>query len=152
VIPQELSEERKTEYETDPQLFQFQLDTYTLPSLMIKVIKSMKLFEVCEFKVTSAAHNSKLQNYFPNQYFDQKALFKDAEQVSIIIGLCYISKDEYFYQMKVARKLARIQHLKGIAGNFFKAGVFEKAARIYQKINGYYNFGDSTNNYQKEDD
>ncbi len=23
---------------------------------------------------------------------------------------------------------------------------------MYQKINGYFNFGDSTNNYQKEDD
>jgi hypothetical protein len=62
------------------------------------------------------------------------------------VGLVWISKDEYFYQMKVARKLERVQHIKGVAGQFFKVGNFEKAARIYQKINGYYNFGDATNN------
>jgi tetratricopeptide (TPR) repeat protein len=33
--------------------------------------------------------------------------------------------------MPVANKLARIQHLKTIAGNFFKAGNFRKAAKIY---------------------
>ena len=48
--------------------------------------------------------------------------------------------------------MERIQHLKGVAGQFFKVGDFLKAARIYQKINGYYNFGDSSNNYQKEDE
>ena len=42
--------------------------------------------------------------------------------------------------------------LKGTATQFFKAGNFKKAADLYQKINGYYNFGDSTNNYAKEDD
>lgn len=31
-------------------------------------------------------------------------------------------------------------------------GNFKKAADLYQKINGYYNFGDSTNNYAKEDE
>ena len=35
---------------------------------------------------------------------------------------------------------------------FFKAANFKKAADLYQKINGYFNFGDSTNNYAKEDD
>ncbi len=68
------------------------------------------------------------------------------------MALVWISKDEYFYQQNVAKKLERIQHLKGIAGQFFKAGNFEKAGRVYQKINGYFNFGDSTNNYQKEDE
>ena len=41
--------------------------------------------------------------------------------------------------------------MKLIAGAFFKTGNFKKAAKLYQKINGYYNFGDSTNNYLKED-
>lgn len=54
--------------------------------------------------------------------------------------------------MSVADKLARIQHLKTVAGNFFKIGNFKKAGKLYQKINGYYNFGDSTNNYLKEDE
>ena len=54
--------------------------------------------------------------------------------------------------MFVERKLQRINHLKSIAGAFFKVSNFDKAAKLYQKINGYFNFGDSTNNYQKEDD
>lgn len=43
-----------------------------------------------------------------------------------------------------------------MATKFFKANQlhnnFKKAADMYQKINGYYNFGDATNNYAKEDD
>ena len=42
--------------------------------------------------------------------------------------------------------------MKNIAGQFFKKGNFKKASKIYQKINGYYSFGDSTNNYAKEDE
>ena len=45
--------------------------------------------------------------------------------------------------------------LKGIATKFFKSDLenkFKKAASIYQKINGYYNFGDATNNYAREDE
>ena len=63
-----------------------------------------------------------------------------------------LSKDVYFYQLPVAAKLARVNHLKGVAGQFFKVGNFEKAAKLYQRVNGYYNFGDTRNNYQKEDE
>jgi hypothetical protein len=44
----------------------------------------------------------------------------------------------YFYQMLIADKLARIHHLKNVAGQFFQKGDYKKAAKIYQKINGYY--------------
>ena len=58
--------------------------------------------------------------------------------------------------MNVKEKLQTILRLKDIATKFFKANHiennFKKAADIYQKINGYYNFGDATNNYAKEDD
>lgn len=40
-----------------------------------------------------------------------------------------------------------------MATKFFKSSLankFKKAADLYQKINGYFNFGDSTNNYAKE--
>ena len=42
--------------------------------------------------------------------------------------------------------------MKEIAAKFFKKGDYKKAAKLYQKINGYFNFGDSTNNYAKEDE
>lgn len=47
-------------------------------------------------------------------------------------------------------KLTYIEKLKSTAGAFFKANNLVKAAKIYQKINGYYNFGDVANNYSKE--
>ena len=116
---------------------------------MIKVLKSMKRWEVCEFYTTRI---DKLHSNFPNPIFDQHTLFNEGDRVSFTIGLVHVSKEIYLYQLNIADKLARIQHLKAVAGSFFKAGNFQKAAKIYQKINGYYNFGDSTNNYQKEDE
>jgi RecG-like helicase len=135
--------------EDGEKLYKFNLDAFTLPSVVRKVLKSMKKGEVCELKTSSVKN---LLTYFPNQYFDQYKLFKEGENVSMIMGLVWISKDEYFYQQKVSRKLERIQHFKNVAGQFFKGGNFLKAAKIYQKINGYYNFGDANNNYQKEDE
>ena len=60
--------------------------------------------------------------------------------------------------MLVKDKLDHVLRLKATATKFFKADPklvknhLKKAADLYQKINGYYNFGDSTNNYAKEDD
>ena len=42
--------------------------------------------------------------------------------------------------------------MKQTATKFFKQQNYKKAADLYQKINGYYNFGDSTNNYAREDE
>lgn len=117
--------------------------------MLIKVFKSIKKHEVCEFITTKI---EKLRTNFANEYFDQYKLFNAGDKVSFTISLFYVSKDAYFYQMSVAEKLTRIQHLKSVAGNFFKIGNYVKAGKIYQKINGYYNFGDSTNNYLKEDE
>ena len=65
---------------------------------------------------------------------------------------------EYFYKMLVVDKLKHVLRLKATATRFFKADQklvtnhLKKAADIYQKINGYFNFGDSTNNFAKEDE
>lgn len=58
----------------------------------------------------------------------------------------------YFYKLFVKEKLEYILRLKATATMFFRCQNYKKAADIYQKINGYFNFGDSTNNYAKEDD
>ena len=58
----------------------------------------------------------------------------------------------------MADKLKHVLRLKATATRFFKADPklvtnhLKKAADIYQKINGYFNFGDSTNNFAKEDE
>lgn len=53
--------------EDDPSLYTFQLDTYTLPSLLLKVIKSMKKNEVCELQTTRV---DKLKTNFPSELFN----------------------------------------------------------------------------------
>ncbi|TNV81229.1 hypothetical protein FGO68_gene13209 [Halteria grandinella] len=144
-----LMEEDKENLQKSEYCFTFHLDTYTLPSPIIKVLKSMKKWEVCEFETTNI---SKLLSNFANEHFDQYKAFKIGDKVSFIIGLISTSHDVYFYQYTVQQKLDRVNHLKTVAGNFFKAGNFAKAAKLYQRINGYYNFGDAANNYQKEDE
>ena len=93
----------------------------------------------------------KLRSNFKNPYFDQFALFKEGDRVSVVLALAHVEKDFYFYQLKIAEKLARVLHLKNVAGQFFKIGDYLKAAKLYQRVNGYFNFGDTANNYQKED-
>ena len=95
---------------------------------MLKLIKSLKKHEVCEL-ITDRI--DKLLSNFANEYFDQYALFKEGDKVSFLIALAYVSKDEYFYQLKVGEKLAKVQELKAVAGNFFKVGKYAKAAKVY---------------------
>lgn len=67
------------------------------------------------------------------------------------MSLFGIENTSYFYKLLIADKLAYIRRLKTVAGKFFKVNNFKKAAKVYQKINGYFNFGDTANNFSKED-
>ncbi|CDW79222.1 peptidyl-prolyl cis-trans isomerase fkbp62-like [Stylonychia lemnae] len=149
-----MNEEQINELIQDESLYSFTLDKYVLPSVLIKVLKSMKRNEVTELVLRS--HFDKLATNFPNQYFNQNELFKDLKEensdvVQILLCLVDVDKPVYFYQLKVQGKLDRILTLKTTASEFFKAGNFKKAARIYQKINGHYNFGDVDNDHAKEE-
>jgi hypothetical protein len=67
-------------YESDPTLFELRLDTYTLPSVVLKVVKQMRKFEVVEI-VTSRI--DKLHTNFPGALFDQFKLFSEGDRVKI---------------------------------------------------------------------
>lgn len=148
--------EAKKEYlqSVSNDLYYLRLDSYELPSLLIKIIKTMKKNGVTEIVTTRI---DKLQTNFKN---DQLGLdpfrdFKDGDKVTIRVSLLDCSYPQYFYKLLVKQKLEHIQYLKANACRFFKSSLpngFKKAADLYQKINGYYNFGDSTNNYAKEDE
>jgi hypothetical protein len=71
--------------------------------------------------------------------------------VSFTVSLFGIENTSYFYKLTIANKLVYVRRLKETAGKFFKIQNFKKAAKIYQKINGYFNFGDTANNFMKED-
>ena len=94
-MAQATTEEQKQAIANDESLYTFTLDRYNLPSLLIKVLKSMKKNEVCEFIATS--HYEKLRSNFTNDLFDQHKLFKDGDKVSFLICLVNIDKDFYFY-------------------------------------------------------
>jgi len=125
------------------------LDDYQLPQLLLKFVKSLKKNEVSELITTDI---SRLHNNFEWPLLNQYDKIKEGDKVSFTVTLVQHVDEQYFYMMKVGEKLAKIQKMKGIAGAFFKKQDYKKAAKIYQKINGYYNFGDATNNYSKEDE
>jgi len=107
------------------------LDTYILPSLIIKVIKSMKKNGVIECTSTCL---EKLQTNFPNDYFDQYKIMKEGDSVKFTITLLDSTHPEYFYKMKVTDKLDHIKRLKETGGKFFKSSLsnkYKKAADLY---------------------
>lgn len=69
----DITEERKEEFQKDQSLYEFELDRYTLPQVIIKVLKSMHKYEVCEFITTRV---DKLHSNFASHVFDQYSLFK----------------------------------------------------------------------------
>jgi len=120
-----------------------------MPSLLIKLIKSMKKNSVVEMTTTKV--EEKLHKNFKSDFLDQYTAFKDGDTVKFTVSLFGIEHTSYFYKLPVTQKIAYVQRLKATAGAFFKVGNYKKAAKVYQKINGYYNFGDSTNNHAKEE-
>jgi hypothetical protein len=137
----------------DDELYSMRLDEYVLPSLMIKIIKSMKKNGVVE---VTTKRLDKLQSNFANEQigFDQYTLFKEGDDIKFRISLVDCNHPGYFYKKTVKEKLEVILRMKATATNFFKSKLsnnYKKAADLYQKINGYFNFGDATNNYAKED-
>jgi len=112
------------------------------------MLKSMKKNQVAILTTTRV---DKLHTNFPSSFFNQHKAFKVGDTVSFTVSLFGIENTSYFYKLLIADKLAYVRRLKENAGKFFKIGNFKKAAKIYQKINGYYSFGDTGNNFMKED-
>ena len=115
-----------------------------MPSTLQKMIKSMKKNQVA---VLTTKRIDRLQTNFPSSFLDQYKAFKDGDIAIFTVSLFGIENTSYFYKLLIADRLAYVRRLKETAGKFFKAGNFKKAAKIYQKINGYYNFGDTGNNF-----
>lgn len=142
-------EERK-EHLKDESLLSLRLDDYILPSLLQKLFKSMQKNKVVTLETTRV--KDKLHSNFTSHFLDQYKLFKEGDKVRFTVSLFGCANTSYFYKLKVSAKLEYVQRLKKTAGEFFKLGNYMKAGKIYQKINGYYNFGDVANNFLKEDE
>ena len=68
------------------------------------------------------------------------------------VHLIDFDRPKALYQLPIAGKLERIEHIKRIGTEFFKMSDFKRACKFYQKVNGYYNFGDVKNNVEEEDE
>jgi len=132
----------------DQTLITARIDDYKLPSLLIKLIKSMKKNSVAEMTTTKI---DKLHRNFTSAFLDQYKAFAPGDTVVLTVSLYSISNTRYFYKLSVEEKLAYVMRLKSVSGEFFKEGNFAKSAKVYQKINGWYNFGDASNNHQQEE-
>ena len=140
-------EERK-KLTSDETLITARIDDYQMPSLLIKLIKSMKKNSVAEMTTTKI---DKLHRNFASSFLDQYKAFSPGDTIVFTVSLYSISNTRYFYKLSVDEKLAYVLRLKAVAGEFFKQGNFVKSAKVYQKINGWYNFGDASNNFLKEE-
>mmetsp|Transcript_20906 Transcript_20906/g.25697 ORF Transcript_20906/g.25697 Transcript_20906/m.25697 type:complete len:251 (+) Transcript_20906:1048-1800(+) len=142
--------EQRAELIKDSSLIKLQLDHYILPSLLQKVIKTMKKNMVVS--MTTTLVKEKLQTNFVSDWLNQYELFKEGDTVKFTISLFGIENTSYFYKNVLADKLSILLRLKATAGEFFKRNNPRKAAKIYQKANGYFNFGDVANNNAAEDE
>lgn len=99
-----------------------------MPSLLIKLIKSMKKNSVVEMTTTRI---DKLHRNFTSTFLDQYNAFAPGDTVILTVSLFAISNTRYFYKLSIDEKLAYVDKLKSRAGDFFKQANFAKSAKIY---------------------
>lgn len=127
-----------------------ELYKYQLPSLLNKIVKTMYKDEIGSVKTNRV---DKMTNNF-SQDIVKKEWFRDDIENEIVVTIHLEDFDQpaAFYKTPVREKYERLLNYKAVATLFFKKDEFKKACKMYQKINGYFNFGDANNNFLKEDE
>ena len=95
--------EQRQEHLQDPTLLKLQMDSYTLPSLLQKLFKSMKKNTVVTMVTTKVTE--KLHTNFTSDFLNQYEAFKDGDTVKFTATLFGIDNTAYFYKNSVADKL-----------------------------------------------
>jgi len=142
--------EERVDILKDDTMIKLRMNQYIMPSILQKLLKSMKKNMVVT--MTTNRIKDKLHSNFVSDWLNQYEAFKEGDTVKFTVSLFGIDNTSYFYKHPAAEKLALLLKLKTTAGEFFKIGNYTKAAKVYQKANGYFNFGDVANNFLREDD
>lgn len=129
----------------------YDLEEYTVPAAVRKILKTTKPYEVVQIK---CLNNDKLLDHmedeangiFKREFFES---FKD--QAIITIQLLHIEQKEYMFKLPATERVERVLKLKEISNKLFKAQKFYKAAKMYIRIYDFYKSKDSKGNYIKED-
>lgn len=97
-----MSQEERQKLCEDSTLISVRIDDYQLPSLLIKLIKSLKKNSVAEMTTTKI---DKLHRNFTSPFLDQYKAFKQGDTVVFTVSLISISNTRYFYKLSVQEKL-----------------------------------------------
>lgn len=63
-----------------------------------------------------------------------------------------MEQKDYLFKLTVAEKINRIMFLKNISGKMFKAQKYQKAEKIYKRMNHFFKGKDAKNNFCKENE
>lgn len=95
-------DQRKDFVSSDKTLLSIKIDEYKLPSLLIKMIKTMKKNTVAFMTTTRI---DKLHTNFKSDFLDQYTLFKEGDTVTFTVSLFGIETAAYFFKLKQTEKL-----------------------------------------------
>jgi hypothetical protein len=104
-----MTPEQREAFLSDPSLLTVRIDDYTLPSILIKLIKSLKKNSVAVMETTRI---DKMHKNFPSEMFDQYKSIKVGDTVRFTVSLYSIKNTSYFYKLKVVGKIAYVDRLK----------------------------------------
>lgn len=129
----------------------YDLEEYTIPAAVRKVMKIQKTTEVMQIKCTS---NAKLIDHIDdeaNGVFKREWFEAMRETAVITVQLLHIEQKEYIFKLPAVQRVERVMFLKEISNKFFRNQMFYKAAKMYIRIHDFFKSKDSKGNYIKED-
>jgi hypothetical protein len=117
----------------DEEVQKFDLEEYSVPGIIRKILKTTKLREVVEVRTT---RKDKLLTHFDDTPCFKKEWFENLQNECVItFALVGFEQKDFIFKLLVTEKIARFKHLRAVATRFYKAGNLTKAEKIYTKIN-----------------
>lgn len=127
----------------------YDLEEYTVPAVIRKILKTTKLREIVEVR---CKQTDKLLDNFDDHIFN-KEFFKNIQSEAVItFALMEHDQKDYLFKLLINEKIERFTFLKNMANKFFKGGNYHKAEKLYMRINSYFRTKDAKNNFSKEDE
>ena len=95
---------------------------------------------------------TKLQDHLP----DPNAIFTHEwltnPEIKITISLLHYEQKEAIFKLPIQAKIERVKFLKNISAQFFQADKFDKAFKIFKRIDNFFTSKDAFKNYTEENE
>lgn len=114
---------------------QYDLEQYEVPAAIRKVLKKQKCHEIKQLK---CSNSTKLQDHLPdpNGVFKHEWLAKP--QLVITVSLLKWQEKDAIFKLPLQGKIERVTFLKNISAKFFAAHKYDKAYKIFDRINHFF--------------